>query len=263
MNFYTISDKGKVRPNNEDYAESLRVDWCGPVGNTFAVTALILADGMGGAAAGEFASMLAVQNVKKHIVQNLFEKQPEDFLSADRTLFLETWIKEANATIHQKASENPELEGMGTTLVAALVFRNALAIAHVGDSRAYRFQDNELAAITKDHSLVQELIDEGKITPKEAFTHPNRNIITRAMGVSPEVMVDRKNLTLQQGDLILICSDGLCGFVEDESIHKIISNSYKPEGTDLAALGENLIKAAYLNGGGDNITICLYQHQAV
>ncbi len=263
MNFYTISDKGKVRPNNEDYAESLRVDWCGPLGNTFAVTALILADGMGGAAAGEFASMLAVQNVKKHIVQNLFEKQPEDFLSVDRTIFLENWIKEANAEIHQKASENPELEGMGTTLVAALVFRNALAIAHVGDSRAYRFQNNELAAITKDHSLVQELIDEGKITPKEAFTHPNRNIITRAMGVSPEVMVDRKNLTLQQGDLILICSDGLCGFVEDESIHKIVANNYKPEGTDLTALGENLIKAAYLNGGGDNITICLYQHQAV
>lgn len=263
MNFYTISDKGKVRPNNEDYAESLRLDWCGPLGNRFTVTALILADGMGGAAAGEFASMLAVQNVKQHVVQNLFEKQPEDFLSADKTLFLETWIKEANTAIYNKAAENPEMEGMGTTLVAGLVFRNSLALAHVGDSRAYRFQNNELAAITKDHSLVQELIDQGKITAKEAFTHPNRNIITRAMGVSAEVMVDRKNLTLQNGDLIIICSDGLCGFVEDDSIQTIVANVYQPEGTDLAILGENLIKAAYLNGGGDNITVCLYQHRAV
>ncbi|MFZ5951560.1 MAG: Stp1/IreP family PP2C-type Ser/Thr phosphatase [Candidatus Rifleibacteriota bacterium] len=263
MNFYTISDKGKVRPNNEDYAESLRLDWCGPLGSTFAVTALILADGMGGAAAGEYASMLAVQNVKKHVVQNLFEKQPEDFLSADKTAFLETWIKEANSAIFSKAAENPELEGMGTTLVAALIFRNSMALAHVGDSRAYRYQNNELAAITKDHSLVQELIDQGKITEKEAFTHPNRNIITRAMGVSAEVQVDRKNLTLQHGDLILICSDGLCGFVENESIKNIVANCYKPQGTNLTELGENLIKAAYLNGGGDNITVCLYQHIAV
>lgn len=263
MNFYTVSDKGKVRPNNEDYAESFRMDWCGPVGNRFSVTALVLADGMGGAAAGEFASMLAVQNVKKHLVQNLFEKQPEDFLSADKTAFLETWIKNSNSEIYKQASENPELEGMGTTLVAALIFRNSLALAHVGDSRAYRYQNNELAAITKDHSLVQELIDQGKITEKEAFTHPNRNIITRAMGVGTEVAVDRKNLTLQDGDLIIICSDGLCGFVENESIEKIVSNSYKFSGTNLAELGENLIKAAYLNGGGDNITVCLYQHQSV
>ncbi|MEW6711108.1 MAG: protein phosphatase 2C domain-containing protein, partial [Candidatus Riflebacteria bacterium] len=170
---------------------------------------------------------------------------------------------EANSVIFSKAAENPELEGMGTTLVAGLIFRNSIALAHVGDSRAYRYQNSELTAITKDHSLVQELIDQGKITEKEAFTHPNRNIITRAMGVSAEVQVDRKNLTLQQGDLILICSDGLCGFVENESIKNIVANCYNPQGTNLTELGENLIKAAYLNGGGDNITVCLYQHIAV
>jgi protein phosphatase len=263
MNFYTLSDKGKVRPNNEDYAESLRMNWCGPLGNRFEVTALILADGMGGAAAGEFASMLAVQNVKKHVIANLFEKQPEDFLSVDKTVFLETWIKEANTAIFEKASENPEMEGMGTTIVAGLVYRNSLAMAHVGDSRAYRFQDNKLTAITKDHSLVQELIDQGKITAKEAFTHPNRNIITRALGVSEEVEVERRNITLQDGDLILICSDGLCGFVEDDDLEEIIAHSYRPEGTDLSGLADNLVKGAYLNGGGDNITICLYQHKAV
>lgn len=263
MNFYTISDKGKVRPNNEDYAESLRVNWCGPLGNRFEVTALILADGMGGAAAGEFASMLAVQNVKKHVVRNLFEKTPEDFLSVDKTIFLEEWLKEANSEIYKKASENPEMEGMGTTIIASLIFRNSLAIGHVGDSRMYRFQNNELSALTKDHSLVQELIEQGKITEKEAFTHPNRNIITRALGVSENVAVDRKNVTLQDGDLLMICSDGLCGFVEDDSLKTIVANGYSPDGTDLAAMADNMIKAAYLNGGGDNITICLYQHKAV
>ena len=263
MNFYTISDKGKVRPNNEDYAESLSLEWCGPLGNTFSVTALILADGMGGAAAGEFASMLAVQNVKKHVVKNLFEQQPEDFLSADRTALLESWIKEANSAIFAKSSEDPELEGMGTTLVAGLIYRNSLALAHVGDSRAYRYQNDQLTPITKDHSLVQEMIDDGRITEKEAFVHPNRNIITRAMGVSAEVQVDRRNLTLQDGDLLLFCSDGLCGFVENDEIQAVVASNYKPEGTNIAELGESLIKAAYMNGGGDNITVCLYQHKAV
>ncbi|GAB4269573.1 MAG: Stp1/IreP family PP2C-type Ser/Thr phosphatase [Candidatus Rifleibacteriota bacterium] len=263
MSFYTLSDKGKVRPNNEDYAESLRLNWCGPLGNRFEVTALILADGMGGAAAGEFASMLAVQTVKKHIVKNLFEKQPEDFLSADKTTFLEEWFQLANSEIFNKASENPDFEGMGTTIVAGLIFHNSMALCHVGDSRAYRYQNSELSHLTKDHSLVQELIDQGKITEKEAFTHPNRNIITRALGVSASVEVDKKNVTLKDGDLILICSDGLCGFVEDKSIQNIISNCYSASGTDLPTLANNLVKAAYLNGGGDNITICLYQHKAV
>jgi protein phosphatase len=260
MNFYTISDKGKIRPNNEDYAESLKLNWCGAYGNRFNLTCLLLADGMGGAAAGEFASMLAVQNLKKHIVENLFKKQPEDFLSADKTVFLEKWILEANQAIYDEAGKNPEKEGMGTTVVAGLVFNNSIALAHVGDSRAYIFKDSKLSQITKDHSLVQELIDQGKITEKEAFTHPNRNIITRALGVSPEVAVDKKNICLENGDLILICSDGLCGFVEDDSLQKIVTNNYKAEGTDLSSLGDDLIKAAYLNSGGDNITICLYQH---
>ena len=260
MNFYTLSDKGKVRPNNEDYAESISVDWCGPAGNTFKVTALILADGMGGAAAGEFASMLAVQTIKHNVVDNLFKTQPEDFLTADKTTYLETWIKNSNRAIYEKACENPEMKGMGTTIVAGLIFRNSLALAHVGDSRAYRFQDGALKTLTKDHSLVQELIDQGKINEKEAFVHPNRNIITRALGVAETPEVDRKNITLKTGDLILICSDGLCGFVEDESLQKIIEKIYKPEGTNLNELAENLVKAAYLNGGADNISVCLYQH---
>lgn len=260
MNFYTISDKGKVRPNNEDYAESFNIKWVGPLGNLIDLTALILADGMGGAAAGEFASMLAVKTIKEQIVTNLFTKLPEDLLNSDKTIFLEKCFIESNKTIYNEAEADSTKRGMGTTIIGGIVYRNLLSLAHVGDSRAYRLRNNELTHLTKDHSLVQELVDKGNITMDEAFVHPDRNVITRALGVSPDVKVDKKNVILENNDLIMICSDGLCGFVEDNAIHKIISDQYKPSGTDLKLTADNLLKAAYLNGGGDNITICLYQH---
>ncbi|GAB1355139.1 MAG TPA: Stp1/IreP family PP2C-type Ser/Thr phosphatase [Candidatus Rifleibacterium sp.] len=260
MSFYTLSDKGKVRPNNEDYAESLALSWCGPLGNQIELTALILADGMGGAAAGEFASMLAVKTVKENIVKNLFEKQPEDLLNADKTLLLESWFQAANTAIFKEASQNPEMEGMGTTIVSGIIYRNGLALAHVGDSRAYRFHQNILHPITKDHSLVQELVDQGRITPDEAFIHPQRNVITRALGIGDAVKVDRKNIPLEYGDLVLFCSDGLCGFVEPVDLEEIVRSEYNPEGTDLKKLADLLIRGACLNGGGDNISVCLYQH---
>ena len=260
MNFYTLSDKGKVRPNNEDYAESLQLKWCGPLGNKITLTALILADGMGGAAAGEYASMLAVKTVKERMVEKLFAQQPEELLNSDKTIFLEECFKDANAAIYKEASGNPDKEGMGTTIVSGIIYRNLLTLSHVGDSRAYRFRQGKFEAITKDHSYVQELIDQGRLTEQEAFTHPQRNVITRALGVSAEVKVDGKNMTLEPGDLILICSDGLCGFVEDSALKKITTDNFKPEGTDLRHLAETYLRAAYLNGGGDNISISLYQH---
>lgn len=260
MSFYTLSDKGKVRPNNEDYAESLSLNLCGPLGNRIELTALILADGMGGAAAGEFASMLAVVTVKENMVRNLFEKQPEELLNSDKTAFLEDCFQKANLAIFKEASRNPEMEGMGTTIVGGLIYRHSLALAHVGDSRAYRFRSGSLTALTKDHSLVQEYVDQGRITANEAFVHPQRNVITRALGISSTVQVERKNLVLEQGDLILFCTDGLCGFVENSDLEEIIAKFYKPDCTDLKSLAEILVKAAYLNGGGDNITVCLYQH---
>lgn len=260
MRFFTLSDKGKVRPNNEDYAESMALQFCGPLGNQFELTALIMADGMGGAAAGEFASMLAVQTVKENIVINLFERQPETLLHSDKTLFLEECFQKANSAIYKKASENPDMEGMGTTIVVALVYRDSVAISHVGDSRCYRFRKNELTALTRDHSLVQEFVEAGRITAKEAFTHPQRNVITRALGIGEEVEVERRNMVLEKGDLLLLCSDGLCGFVEDDDIREVIANDYQPEGSDLEKLANDLIKAAYLNGAGDNVSVCLYQH---
>ena len=260
MRFFTLSDKGKVRPNNEDYAESLALQYCGPLGNRIELTALILCDGMGGAAAGEFASMLAVQTVKENVSKNLFEKQPEYLLNSDKTVFLEECFTKANAAIYKKACENADMEGMGTTIVVSLIYRDSLALAHVGDSRCYRFRRNELTPLTRDHSLVQEFVEAGRITAKEAFTHPQRNVITRALGIGEQVEVERKNMILESGDLLLLCSDGLCGFVEDEMIGQVLSKVYSPENTDLELLANNLVKAAYLNGAGDNVSVCLYQH---
>lgn len=261
MSFYTLSDKGKVRANNEDYAESLSLGWCGPMGNQIELTALILADGMGGAAAGEFASMLAVKTVKENMVRNLFEKQPEELLNSDKTIFLDECFQKANLAIFKEASQNAEMEGMGTTIVGGLIYRNALSLAHVGDSRAYRFRNGTLFPLTRDHSLVQEFIDQGRITADEAFVHPQRNVITRALGIGSAVQVDRKNLALEYGDLIIFCTDGLCGYVEHADLEEIVGSRYNAENTDLKGLAEFLVKAAYLNGGGDNISVCLYQHQ--
>lgn len=260
MTFYTLSDKGKVRANNEDYAESFALDWCGPLGNRIEVVVLVLADGMGGAAAGEFASMLAVKTVKENIVRNLFEKQPEDLLNSDKTNFLADCFHKANSAIYQESCRNPEMEGMGTTIVSGIIYRNTFALAHVGDSRCYRYRHDKLLALTRDHSLVQEFVDTGRITASEAFVHPQRNVITRALGIGDETKVDRNNVALEPGDLLVLCSDGLCGYVDNEGLQNIISRSYSAEGTNLQQLAENFIKAAYLNGGGDNITVCLYQH---
>lgn len=260
MNFYTLSDKGKVRTNNEDYAESFKLSWIGPLGNQINLTALILADGMGGAAAGEYASMLAVKTIKEQMLMDLLLKLPEDLLNSDKTNFLEKCFIKSNASIYNEALKNTEKAGMGTTILSGIIYRNVLTLAHVGDSRAYRFRNNTLSHLTKDHSLVQELVDKGDITMEQAFVHPNRNVITRALGVSPTVKVDSKNITLEKNDLIMLCSDGLCGFVEDSAIEKIISDQYDPKGTNLKLTVENLLKVAYLNGGGDNITMCVYQH---
>ncbi len=261
MTFYTLSDKGKVRSNNEDYAESFQINWCGPLGNRIEITALVLADGMGGAAAGEFASMLAVKTIKENLVRNLFEKQPEDLLNSDKTIFLESCIEKANQEIYGEACRNPEYDGMGTTIVAGLIHRTTFSLAHVGDSRCYRFRNDKLEMLTRDHSLVQEFVDAGRITMDEAFVHPQRNVITRALGIGEETKVDRNNVALEDGDLLIMCSDGLCGYVDNDGLTDLIGKTYNKDGTDLQLLSENLIKAAYINGGGDNITVCLYQHQ--
>jgi protein phosphatase len=261
MRFYTLSDKGKVRPNNEDYVEGMELSWSGPLGNPQALTSLILADGMGGAAAGEFASLLAVRTVRNKLLNGILNRPPEEILATDLKQFLADCCIEANQAIFHKSREEPELEGMGTTLVTIIVHKESMTIGHVGDSRAYMYRNGKLSQITRDHSLVQELVDEGKITAQQALTHPNRNIITRALGVDPVVKPECDRLPLLPDDVILLCSDGLHGFAEDCTIKKAFQDMVVENKVNFQGLAQRLIEVAYFGGGGDNISVALYHHQ--
>jgi len=262
MNFFTLSDKGMVRPNNEDYAESVQMGWCGPFGNLEAFTGLLLADGMGGAAAGEFASLLAVKTIKMRLVDGIFKRPPEELLNTDLQDFLSSCCKEANIEIYKKSRENLDMEGMGTTIVAALIFREMLTLCHVGDSRCYLFREGKLRQLSHDHSLVQELIDQGKITQEQAQRHPNKNVITRALGVTSTVEPDCVRIPIFSGDVLLLCSDGLTGFAEESSILKIMRDQADQRIVDLKRLAETLIQLANFGGGGDNVSVVVYRHWA-
>lgn len=223
------TDVGKVRRNNQDaylMGESV-----------FAV-----ADGMGGHLAGEVASATALQPVEK-LDGRVFPDAP----AATRAVV--DAVVEANEQVSDKAGSDPDYQGMGTTLTAALFEGRRLHLAHVGDSRAYLLRDGELSQITTDHTLVQHLIDEGQITPEEAATHPQRSIITRAIGVADHVEVDSMTLDLQLGDTILLCSDGLSGFVTDAAVKHVLLTRRPPE-----EQVRELVRLANEAGGGDNIT---------
>ena len=225
-----LTDVGRQRQGNEDnYLEQPPL---------FAV-----ADGMGGARAGEVASKIAVEM--------LADSAPADG-SPERHLAEVT--KEANRQIYEKAQADSELAGMGTTLTAALVTGREVAIGHVGDSRLYRFRDGELERLTQDHSLVEEFVRQGKLTPEEAENHPQRSIITRALGPEPDVEVETYTHAGRAGDVYLICSDGLTGMVPEPRIAEILSES-----GSLDQAAHRLIEEANENGGKDNITAVLFR----
>ncbi|MBW3664758.1 MAG: Stp1/IreP family PP2C-type Ser/Thr phosphatase [Actinobacteria bacterium] len=227
-----VTDTGQVRQANED------AYFLGD--SVFAV-----ADGMGGHVAGEIASRTALEPVAV-IDGRVFADYDE---AADS---LTDALKDANGAVVARAIEEPELKGMGTTLTAALVEGRRLHIAHVGDSRAYLIRGGTIVRITKDHTLVQHFIDQGEITEEEAARHPQRSIITRAIGVSPLVEVDHHVVDLEVGDHVLLCSDGLTGQVEDGEIRETILTAEAEE----AALDE-LVRLANERGGPDNITAVL------
>ncbi|MBF0543397.1 MAG: Stp1/IreP family PP2C-type Ser/Thr phosphatase [Candidatus Riflebacteria bacterium] len=255
MNFYCKSDTGLVRTNNEDYVECLNHSWCNASGTYQSVTLLLLADGMGGAAAGEFASMLAVKTTKGRTLEGLLQKSPEELLHSNFKEFFKKCFMEANKAIFEKSQSDPNCMGMGTTIVAGMIIRNNLTLGHVGDSRAYLFRNGQLKQITRDHSYVQELIDRKEITVEQAKNHPNKNIITRALGVSSEVEPELQELTLQENDLLLFCTDGLNGYVEDKTIEFNCKEFFN---IGLATVADKLISAAKLGGGGDNVSVVLY-----
>ncbi len=226
-----FTDPGRKRRRNED---SYVID--PPL---FAV-----ADGMGGAQAGEVASRLAAAAFREfHAADDL---DPEERLVAI--------IQEANRRIFERASGDAQVSGMGTTITAALVASEGLVIGHVGDSRAYRLRDNQFEQLTDDHSLVADLVRSGRLTPEEADVHPQRSVITRALGTDPEVDVDTFTVGAESGDLFLLCSDGLTTMVGDEDISKLLTAA-----RDLEQAGKGLVKAANRAGGEDNVTVVLFR----
>jgi serine/threonine protein phosphatase PrpC len=225
------SDTGRQRTANEDsyFAAS----------DIFAV-----ADGMGGAQAGEVASRIAVESFEPAVRSD--EQSPESFL---REI-----VEGANRRIHTHAQKDSEHSGMGTTLTSALVEGNEVSIAHVGDSRAYVYRDGKLRLLTSDHSLVEELRRQGRLTDEQAADHPQRSIITRALGPEPEVLVDTLTFSARPGDVFLLCSDGLTTMVKDDRIAEILTAA-----PDLDQAAGELVDAANAAGGRDNITVVAFR----
>ena len=205
---------------------------------------LAVADGMGGHAAGEVASHLAVTTLRELLV----DATAPDIDARER---LRAALETANRRILHEIVSDPTRSGMGTTVVAALVTRGELALAHVGDSRAYLLKDGRLERLTSDHSWVQEQVDLGVLTPEQARGHPYRNVVTRALGSRPDLDVALRGLAMQPGDVLLLCSDGLSSMVEDARIATILSESRD----DVSVACSRLIEAARAAGGEDNITV--------
>ncbi len=209
----------------------------------------VVADGMGGAQAGEVASRIAVESFHSGLPDGSL---PEQGLAAHALA--------ANARIHALSRENAEQAGMGTTLTAVYVGEQEVAIAHVGDSRAYCLRDGELLRLTDDHSLVDELIREGRLTPEEAEDHPQRSIITRALGPEETVEVDTRSFRARAGDIYLLCSDGLTSMVSEARLAEVLR---RHAGARLHDIGEALIAEANRAGGRDNITVILLRLEEV
>ena len=229
------SDLGRQRQGNED--------------NLFVRAPLfVVADGMGGAQAGEVASELAVRQFQGGL--------PDDRDPADSLVAL---IRAANAQIHEQARADAQRAGMGTTVTAAYLQDDTVVVAHVGDSRCYLLRDGDLIRLTRDHSLVDELVRRGKLTEEQAESHPQRSVITRALGPEPDVEVDVEAFPARAGDVFLLCSDGLTSMVHEPKLKPLLEDP----GRSLEQVGRALIAAANEAGGRDNITVILFRLEDV
>lgn len=237
---YARTDTGRARKINQDYVYVSS----GPIG--LLPNLLIVADGMGGHKAGDFASRFAVEQMVD-LAEISHVKDP--------ALFLRVAIEEVNSRLYDAAKNDPDLEGTGTTMVAAVVDQGILYAANVGDSRLYLLRD-ELQQVTRDHSLVEEMVSLGKMERDSESYRSQKNIITRAVGILPDVDVDLFEVTLQENDSILMCSDGLTNMIDDAGICRIM----KLEET-LEEKTRQLINEANENGGRDNITVILAEPQ--
>lgn len=245
LQFVGRSDAGMVRSHNEDaiYLDPAR-------------GVVVLADGMGGYSAGEVASGMATTLIGGELAgalsrTNLRRAAPDGEECAKTIVAAE--IARANAAIYQAAQSQPQYSGMGTTLVMAVFFDNAICLAHIGDSRCYRYRDAKLELITRDHSLLQEQIDIGMITPEEARRSQNRNLVTRAVGIDPVVEPEVHEYDTLAGDIYLLCSDGLNDMVEDA----VIESTLRAMSADLELAATKLVQMANDNGGRDNVSVIL------
>lgn len=236
---FSMTDVGKRRQLNQDYVFTSE----NPVGNL--PNLFLVADGMGGHNAGDYASRYTVETIVSEIAKS-YEKNP--------VRILKKAIETANAHIREKSLETEEMAGMGTTIVAASCLENKLQVANVGDSRLYVIHEQKITQITRDHSLVEEMVRMGGIDRESARNHPDKNIITRAVGAQDTVEIDFFQLELHAGDMILMCTDGLTNMLEDEEIRMILGGQ-----RDIVEMAESLILAANNNGGKDNIAVILIE----
>ncbi len=234
---FSMTDVGMKRKVNQDYVYTSEE----PIGNL--PNLFIVADGMGGHNAGDYASRYTTECIISQIRESR-EKNPIKLIRYA--------IEEANRQLRDKAEELADHEGMGTTVVAATIIDDYLYVANVGDSRLYVIDPEDISQITRDHSLVDEMVREGKIDRDEARLHPDKNIITRAVGAAEEIKVDFFDMKLKQGDVILMCTDGLSNMVDDDGIRMVVRKS-----RDAAEMAERLINAANDNGGRDNIGVII------
>src|SRR5207247_9303189 len=230
--------KASLQPNVRQHA-------IGPRG-----TLLVVADGMGGAAAGELASEMATDTIYAHLLKTW---NAEDEVTPQRFAYRrKEAVEVANASIHAHAKAHPEVRGMGTTTTAAGVLNDHLYLTQVGDSRAYLIRGGEAHQITKDQSLMQRLVEAGELTEEEAAQSERRNIILQALGPDPKVKVDLTHQEVRRGDVLVLCSDGLSGQVKKEEIAEIVNSE-----RDLQAACDRLIALANQRGGPDNITVII------
>ena len=236
MRIVAKTDKGHVRDSNQDaYAVgefSDEVVWA------------VVCDGMGGAAGGNIASALAVKVISDKINVSYREQMRDSSIKN----MLDSALNAANVEVFDMAESKQELKGMGTTVVCAIVKDGQAYIAHAGDSRAYILKNGEISQITTDHSMVQDLLDRGKITSEQALNHPNKNIITRAVGVDENIEIDLDQIDLDDNTTLLLCTDGLSNYVSNEEILELTSDGKH------YAFADRLVNKANENGGGDNIT---------
>lgn len=234
------TDVGSLRSENQDNYRAARM----PDDTVWG----IVCDGMGGAASGQLASQIATD-----ALENCLEAGLRGLQRGQERAFLLHCITNANRAIYNHAAENPEHKGMGTTAVCSLIRNQVLHIVHVGDSRAYLCRGGQITQLTKDHSRVQQLVETGHLTTEEAENYPYKNLITKALGVEPLVEADYTTVPVKNGDVILLCSDGLSGAVSDEEILATVQNN------PFFTVPKHLISQAIQAGGQDNITALLIE----